>query len=87
MHSPVFNDSSALISVKLSQISYCGMESYMLYPFTGILTGFIITRIIYSGLWRDTQGFIGILPSDQSIYVVFRGTFTIQNWVSDFTII
>jgi len=29
----------ALIHVKLSQISYCGMEAYMSYSFTGILTG------------------------------------------------
>ena len=77
----------ALIHVKLSQISYCGMEAYMSYPFNGILTGFIPTHTIYSGFWNDTQGFIGILPSDQSIYIVFRGTFTIQNWVSDFTIL
>lgn len=31
----------------------------------------------------DTQGFVGYLPSDNSIYVVFRGSSSILNWVTN----
>ena len=35
---------------------------------------------------KDTQGFIGYLPSDKSIYVVFRGSSSIQNWITDLSV-
>lgn len=43
----------------------------MSYTFDGIL---------------DTEGFVGYLPSDSSIYVVFRGSSNIENWMTNMDI-
>ena len=47
----------------------------------GPTDGFIVTNIIDN--LRDTEGYIGYLPSDKSIYVVFRGSISIRNWLTD----
>ncbi len=31
----------------------------------------------------DTFGYVGYLPSDNSIYVVFRGSVSLANWITD----
>lgn len=54
----------------------------MTHHFSGASEGFIVTYVIYDPA-TDTEGFVGFLPSDQSIYVVFRGSESIQNWLSD----
>ena len=41
-----------------------------------------MTSVIYNKI-NDTNGFIGYLPSDKSIYVAFRGSESISNWISD----
>lgn len=46
------------------------------------MDGFQLTKVIYNKK-NDTNGFVGILPSDSSIYVVFRGSSSIDNWLSD----
>lgn len=33
----------------------------------------------------DLEGFIGYLPSDDSIYVVFRGSSSLNNWIANMT--
>lgn len=43
---------------------------------------FVVTDVIYNPL-KDTEGYVGYLPSDQSIYVVFRGSSSILNWVTN----
>ena len=63
----------ALISVDLSQVAYCGHELYPSHTFTGPTEGFILTKVIYDPTY-DVNGYIGYLPSDNSIYVTFRGT-------------
>lgn len=63
----------ALISVNLSQVAYCGYELYPQYTFFGPSEGFVLTKVIYDPTY-DVNGFIGYLPSDNSIYVTFRGT-------------
>ncbi len=55
------------------------------HKFIGATTGFVPTLPIFSGKVADTEGYIGYLPSDESIYVVFRGSESIQNWLTDFT--
>ena len=35
---------------------------------------------------HDTQGFIGVLPSDKSIYVAFRGSESLDNWIANFNV-
>ena len=54
------------------------------HTFKGPTKGFVVTKTINDK--KDTQGFIGYLPSDKSIYVVFRGSSSVQNWITDLTV-
>ena len=54
----------------------------MTHNFVGPLEGFKVTYVIYDPD-HDTQGFVGYLPSDSSIYVVYRGSSSFDNWLSD----
>ena len=80
-----YSNQQGQISVTLSADSYCGKDAIITHNFGGAATGFVPTHVIYSGPAQDTQGYIGYLPSDESIYVVFRGSASLQNWISDFT--
>jgi len=55
-------------------MAYCGSDSYMNQVWPDVLEGFVPTKVLYDGVIDDTEGFVGYLPSDESIYVVFRGT-------------
>ena len=81
-----YTDQQAKISLELSQNAYCGHGHYLTHTYTGAASGFVATKSIYSGIWKDTEGFVGYLPSDSSIYVSFRGSLTIQNWITDLSI-
>lgn len=76
-----------MISLKLSDIAYCGRDAYMTHNFTKELSGFVVTSVIYSGKVDDTEGFVGVLPSDNSIYVSFRGSSDMQNWITNLSTI
>ena len=73
-----FDSDQALISLNLSNVAYCGISHYLDYQFKNEAEGFIITKVIWSDDIYDTEGFIGYLPKDMAIYVVYRGTATIQ---------
>lgn len=77
-----YTDAQAQISIQLSQNAYCGKEVYLTQEYTGAAEGFVPTKIIYNFLY-DVQGFVGYLPSDNSIYVSYRGSESIQNWVTN----
>lgn len=51
------------------------------HTFKGPTSGFVVTYT-FDDL-KDTQGYVGYLPSDSSIYVVFRGSSSIQNWITN----
>lgn len=70
-------------SVWLSTYTYCGPENYQTIIFESPVTGFQVTSVINDPV-LETAGYIGYLPSDNSIYVVFRGSSNIPNWLSDF---
>jgi hypothetical protein len=53
-----------------------------LLTFGDPVSGFLVTSIIYNKV-DDTNGYIGYLPSDNSIYVSFRGSESIHNWLTD----
>jgi len=55
----------------------------MSHNYSGAALGFIPTKVIYNPS-NDVNGFIGYLPSDSSIYVAFRGTESLDNWMVDF---
>ena len=67
----------------LSADSYCGHENILSHTFEGPAAGFVPTVVLYDE-FTDTNGYIGYLPSDKSIYVVFRGSISIANWLTDF---
>jgi putative lipase involved disintegration of autophagic bodies len=46
-------------------------------------TGFVPTVVLWDQ-FTDTEGYVGYLPSDNSIYVVFRGSISTKNWLTDF---
>jgi hypothetical protein len=50
---------------------------------TGPVSDFVPTKVIYNGVLDDTEGFVGYLPSDNSIYVVYRGSESLSNWLTN----
>lgn len=52
------------------------------HKFEGAAQGFVPTLTIYNHS-QDVEGYIGYLPSDKSIYVVFRGSASIENWITN----
>eukprot|EP01039_Chlorochromonas_danica_P000228 gene229-246_t len=77
-----FNLSEANISLWLSAAAYCGKDNYASHVFKGPTSGFVYTATI-SDLLGGTQGYVGYLPSDKSIYVVYRGSQSVRNWITN----
>ena len=50
--------------------------------FQGYASGFIWTYTIWNSN-THAEGYIGYLPSDNSIYVVFKGSDDIENFIAD----
>lgn len=72
-------------SVWLSGAAYCGKEVYGSMRVGGPATGFIYKDTLYDSK-TDLQGYIGVLPSTKSIYVVIRGSSSKMNWLDDFEV-
>lgn len=72
-------------TVALSALAYCGNETIMSgnYNNSIFITDFAPTSLVYNKYY-DVNGFIGTSKADQSIYVIFRGSMTITNWLDDF---
>lgn len=70
------------IGIVLSSIAYCGKDEYNKISFSGILDGFSVYNILHDRK-TDMQGYIGILDSTKSIYVVLRGTDSRLNIIND----
>lgn len=77
-----YSDLQAQISLDLSINAYCGKESYKTLVFSGPSEGFVYTKTL-SNILSDVEGYVGYLPSDSSIFVVFRGTDSLRNLVMD----
>ena len=58
-----YSDAQARISLQLSQDSYCGKAVYFSQHYSGVVAGFVATKVI-SNLIDDVEGFVGYLPSD-----------------------
>lgn len=71
--------------VWLSGAAYCGKDSYKSMKLSGPITGFIVDSVLYDPK-TDLQGYIGILKSTRTIYVVFRGSSSKLNWMADFEV-
>jgi hypothetical protein len=77
-----YDTNQGLKSVWLSAAAACGYENYKTHVFKGPTEGFVVTKVIYNA-GDDTQGYVGYLPSDKSIYVVYRGSESVRNWISN----
>ncbi len=71
--------------VWLSGAAYCGKDGYQNMVLDGPAKGFIYKDTLYD-LKTDLQGYIGVLPSTKTIYVVLRGSSSIMNWLDDFEV-
>jgi hypothetical protein len=77
-----YSDAQARISLQLSQDAYCGKAAYLSQHYSGVVSGFVATKVI-SNVVNDVEGFVGYLPSDKSIFVVFRGSESVRNWITN----
>jgi hypothetical protein len=71
--------------VWLSGAAYCGKEKYNTMVIGGPARDFDYKETLYD-VKTDLQGYIGILPTTKSIYVVLRGSSSIMNWLDDFEV-
>ena len=78
-----YNGTQAMKGVYLSSYTYCGPAAYSSITFQSPVQGFQVTSVIDDPV-LETAGYVGYLPSDNSIYVAFRGSENIPNWLSDF---
>lgn len=78
----MYDPNQALINVWLSGAAYCDKSTYNKMILAGPATGFIYKKTLYD-LKTDLQGYTGIIPSQKIIYVAYRGTSSISNWMSD----
>jgi len=71
------------INVWLSGAAYCNKNIYNTMQLNGPAKGFEYKTTLYDSK-TDLQGFIGVLSSVKSIYVVLRGSSSRRNWLEDF---
>lgn len=71
--------------VWLSGAAYCGKDKYNSMILNGPASGFTYKETLYD-IKTDLQGYIGILPTTKSIYVVLRGSSSTMNWLDDFEV-
>lgn len=65
-----------------SENAYCSPETYITRTNKGYLAGFVGVYWINDPS-HDTQGYIGYTPSQETIYVSFRGSESVQNWIDN----
>lgn len=65
-----------------SENTYCDPVSYLTRENKGILAGFVPTFKINDTSY-DTLGYVGYTIDQNAIYVSFRGSETIDNWLTD----
>lgn len=69
-------------SLWLASSSYCPTFSYLNRTYIGAAEGFVPKSSFYDPR-TDTNGYIGHISSLKSIFVVFRGSKSYNNWLSD----
>lgn len=66
----------------LSADAYCDYKTYLTRTYTGMSSGFTPVYSIEDND-HDTHGYIGYKASEGNIYVVYRGSQTIKNWIDN----
>lgn len=80
-----YDEKQLNIGVWLCGASYCGKDNYNSMVLAGPANGFIYKDTLYD-FTTDLQGYIGVLPSSKTIYVVLRGSSSVMNWLDDFEV-
>jgi len=73
-------------SLWLSAGAYCETNTYMNRPYKGPSSGFVPTFVL-DDKSSDTQGYIGYMPSQSTIFVVYRGSTSIKDWANNVDVI
>ena len=74
-------------TIGLSSYSYCDSDTYKTIDYnTNPYTQSFIPTYQIDNKRYDIHGFIGYRPTDQNIYIVFRGTQSTRDWIDDFRI-
>jgi hypothetical protein len=76
-----FSEDEAYTSRQIAVNAAC-YPNILDHTFEQFAVGFVPTTLIHDDL-TDTSGYIGYLPSNNSIYVSFRGSLSINNWLTD----
>ena len=76
-----FNWNEATPALHHAQTCYCDEDTYLTRTYGGPLTGFVPTYHISNPRY-DTAGYIGYNTVDQTIHVAFRGSVSLNNWLS-----
>ena len=84
--SAVYDTNQSNICVWLSGAAYCDKDNYESMKLAGPASGFELTNVLYDK-HTDLQGYVGYLAKTNSIYVIFRGTSSMTNWLDDAEII
>lgn len=79
-----YSAAQGVTSLYLSMATFCDPATYETREFVGYTEGFVATKTLNSTL--GAVGFVGYLPSDRSIYVAFRGSSSLENWISDLNV-
>lgn len=69
------------VALWLSNAAYCP-TNYLAHNFTGPTEGFIAVANLEHEA-TDTHGYVGYFPDQKSIYVVFRGSTSTTNWITN----
>lgn len=77
-----FRNDTLYSSLWLSNVAYCPPETYLTHVYSGPSEGFVPTHT-FTDEGTDTQGYVGYIESQKTIFVVFRGSMSIRNWISD----
>jgi hypothetical protein len=80
-----YNNNDANVGVWLSGASYCSKSNYMTMKLGGPAKGFVVDAVLHDSK-TDLLGYTGFHPPSKSIYMVFRGSSSLLNWLDDFEV-
>lgn len=73
-------------SVVLSANAYCDLSGILTHQFSGYASGFQALATFEESSY-DTQGYIGVMDSQKTIYVIFRGSESITDWIDNLDVV
>lgn len=84
-HSASFDWILGNTSVALAAAAYCPYDEYLTRVYKDHANGFEC-KFRFLDEANDMQGYIGVMESQRSLFVVFRGSKSVQNWIDDLDI-